>query len=315
MKNIKTFEGFWDFLKDKNPAKKIIKHQEIKSVCDKLDIQNYTINDDGTVDVNGDLRLYLNQDKVKVDELVKTLINFNKVNGDVDISIRWSKNGRAGTNQMPFTFNEVTGTFLLARSKLETLKGCPKKVGGDFNVANNILHSLDGAPEMVGGNFIVCDNLLTNLVGSPKHVGGDFNVNDNSIESMEGITRDIGGRLKINDNKLGLFDGFPNCRITMENFYRNPVGLIFNILEHFIDINPRQDISELIEFFISCDPIHPSNTGTPTLYLSRLETFISEACGKKIDIKKVIENIHIDNFNGIEGSVRFVLEYYYDIRY
>lgn len=312
MKNIKTFEGFWDFLKSKSS----IKHREIKSACDKLGIQNYTINDNGTVDVNGGgLRLYLNQDKVKVNEITKTLINFNKVNGDVDISIRWSKNGRAGTNQIPFTFNEVTGDFLLTHSKLETLKGCPKKVGGDFNVACNILKDLEGAPETVDGDFIVNDNILHSLVGSPRYVGGDFDISSNSIESLEGITSEIGGYLDISFNKIKSFDDFPNSKISIERLYNNPIFLFFEILESYLNLETRKDISELIDFFISCDPIHPSQNSDPILHLDRLGVFVSEVTGEQIDINKEIENIHIDNFNGIEGSVRFVLEYYYDIRY
>jgi hypothetical protein len=305
MKNIKTFEGFWDFLIDK----KRFKRQEIISICHKLGIKNYTINDDSTVDVNGDLRLYLNQDKV---EITKTLINFNKVDGDVDLS---NFCNITGVNQIPFTFNEVTGTFILRHNKLVTLKGCPKKVGGDFNAACNLLNSLEGGPEKVGGNFIVNDNLLHSLVGSPRYVGYNFDASNNSIESLEGITTEIGGYLNIRYNKIKSFDNFPNCKIHKYDFLSNPIYLIFVILDSHLDLNPRQDISEIVDFFVSCDPIHPSQTGDPILHLDRLETFITEVTGVQIDINKEIENIHIDNFNGIEGSVRFVLEYYYDIRY
>ena len=75
MKNIKTFEGFWDFLKDKNPIKKTLHYQElfvikqkVKAQCENLAIENYTINNDGTVDVNGNLNIYLVLDRIKKDE-------------------------------------------------------------------------------------------------------------------------------------------------------------------------------------------------------------------------------------------------------
>ena len=47
MENIKTFEGFWDFLKGKPPVKKTLHSQElfgikrkVKDFCDRLNIQN-----------------------------------------------------------------------------------------------------------------------------------------------------------------------------------------------------------------------------------------------------------------------------------
>ena len=50
MRSIKTYEGFFDFFKKKNNS--------IDSICKKWGIKNYTINEDGTIDVDGTVNLY-----------------------------------------------------------------------------------------------------------------------------------------------------------------------------------------------------------------------------------------------------------------
>jgi hypothetical protein len=324
MKNIKTFEGFWDFLKDKNPIKKTLHFQElyalkrrIKTQCDKLNIQNYTINDDGTVDVNGDLNIYLVQDKVKKGEKHDILINFNKINGSVDINLQWRKAGRAGQGQLPFTFNEVTGSFHSTHNMLETLIGCPKKVGGCFDVRTNRLHTLEGAPETVGGYFCASGNSLDDLKGSPKYVGGNFDVSDSSLKTLEGLSPRIDGTLDFNSNDIKSFDYYTDCKVTRDGIEDNPIYLVLYIVLTRSRIGSK-DLSSIIDLFKSYDPIHPG-TGPysdPILYLDRLELFMSEILDREIDIKKEIEEVKIRHFRShYSGSVRFLLENHYSIKY
>ncbi len=229
MENIKTFEGFWDFLKDKNPIKKTLHFQElfvlkqrIKAQCKILGIENYVINDDGTVDVNGNLTIYLTKDKVKKDESHNILINFNKINGNVDISLQWKKNGRAGKGQLPFTFNEVTGNFHATHNMLGTLIGCPKKVGGCFDIRANRLDTLEGSPETVGGYFCASLNSLNDLKGAPKYVGDNFIVSDNNLKTLEGLSPRIDGTLDFNGGKITSFD-HTDCRVTSFGIEDNPI--------------------------------------------------------------------------------------------
>jgi hypothetical protein len=325
MKNIKTFESFWDFLKDKNPIKKTLHYQElyvlkkrIKAQCDKLSIQNYTINNDGTVDVNGDLNIYLVRDRVKKDERNDILINFNKVSGNVDIRLHWRKAGRAGQAQLPFTFNEVTGNFFANHSMLETLIGCPKKVGGNFDVRTNRLHTLEGAPETVGGYFCAIGNSLDNLKGSPKYVGGNFNVSDNGLKTLEGLSPRIDGTLDFNNNKITSFDYYTDCKLTRNGIEDNPIYLVLYIVLKRGRIGIK-DLSSIIDLFKSYDPVHPgpSTSSDPILYLDRLELFMSEVLDREIDIKKEIESEKLSHFSSrySGGSVRFLLEDYYSIKY
>ena len=321
MKNIKTFEGFWDFLKDKNPIKKTLHYQElytlkkrVKTQCDKLRIKNYTINSDGTVDVNGDLNIYLIQENIKKGERHNILINFNKINGDVDINIQWWKAGRAGQLRLPFTFNEVTGNFHANHNMLETLIGCPKKVGGCFDVRSNRLKTLEGSPETVGDYFSATSNSLDDLKGSPKYVGGNFDISDNNLKSLKGLSPRIDGTLDFNNNNITSFDYYNDCKITDNGLEDNPIYLVFYLV---LRRNMGKDLSSIIDIFKSYDPIHPgqSPSSDPILYLDRLELFMSDVLNREVDIKKEIEEVKLRHFRSNSDSARFLLEYYYNIKY
>ena len=97
----------------------------ISLICKQYGIENYTINDDGSIDVDGDVDLY------------------NK-----------------GLTELPLIFNRVTGNFSCSLNNLTTLKGCPRWVGGDFNCHNNKLTSLEFSPVYVGYDFCCCSKYL-----------------------------------------------------------------------------------------------------------------------------------------------------------
>ena len=113
----------------------------IDEICRKYDITNYTINDDGTIDVNGGVNLY------------------NK-----------------GLTELPLRFNKVTGSFNCDYNRLTSLKGCPRWIGGNFSCAGNKLTSLEFSPDYVGG-FFWCDynNLTDNYCDT--EIGGKFKTN------------------------------------------------------------------------------------------------------------------------------------------
>jgi hypothetical protein len=98
----------------------------ISLICEKYNITNYTINPDGSIDVNGNVWLY------------------NK-----------------GLTELPLTFNRVTGFFNCAANKLTRLKSSPRWVGSFFYCNYNCLTSLEGCPDYVGGYFSCEKNKLT----------------------------------------------------------------------------------------------------------------------------------------------------------
>lgn len=93
----------------------------IESICGKYGIENYTINEDGTVDVNGNVELH-----------------------------------NMRLNKLPLKFGKVTGYFSCSDNKLTSLEGGPKWVGDSFYCYKNQLTTLEGGPEYVGGKFF-CD--------------------------------------------------------------------------------------------------------------------------------------------------------------
>ena len=91
----------------------------------EYNIKDYTINDDFTIDVNGNVDLTFNH----LSELPE-YIQFNIVKGDFDCR----------------------------RGDLTSLRGCPREVEGGFYCTSNELTSLEGAPEEVRGHFYCNDN-------------------------------------------------------------------------------------------------------------------------------------------------------------
>ena len=71
--------------------------QEIHDICEEYNIKNYSINPDGSIDVNGDV----------------IIVNKNLY-------------------KLPLKFNKVNGNFYCSYNKLTSLEGCPKYVGGNF---------------------------------------------------------------------------------------------------------------------------------------------------------------------------------------
>jgi hypothetical protein len=105
-------------------------YEETKSWLDEMEIKNYTINTDLTVDVDGNVNLSF-----------RTLTHI-KVN-----------------------FNKVKGFFNCSYSELTTLTGSPKEVKSDFVCSYNKLTTLDGSPKYVNGNFYCAFNNLISLDG------------------------------------------------------------------------------------------------------------------------------------------------------
>ena len=148
--------------------------QEIHEICKEYLIENYTINNDGSIDVNDNVYLY------------------NK-----------------GFTKLPIRFNKVSGNFLISDNKLTTLNGCPKEVGGYFSCKHNCITSLKGGPKEVGRFFECTYNELTSLGGSPTEVGGNFNCYGNQLVTLEGSPKYVRGSFSCFNNPLKTLKGIP----------------------------------------------------------------------------------------------------------
>ena len=99
---------------------------DVEAWCEEMEIQNYTINSQGEIDVNGDVDL--GEDEVEFEKL-------------------------------PYKFGTVTGYFDVGyNKKLISLENCPDKVGSWFSCSHcKKLDSLEGCPKEVGWNFYCSD--------------------------------------------------------------------------------------------------------------------------------------------------------------
>lgn len=165
----------------------------IDSICEKFKIDHYTVNEDGSVDVDGDVEIT------------------NK-----------------GLKKIPLKFGRVTGHFWCGKNELTTLEGAPSEVGGHFNCPFNNLITLEGAPNKVGGNFNCAGNQLTTLEGAPSEVG-HFNCYGNQIETLNGSPNKVYGDVNVSNNKLITLEGGP--RDIEGNLYcrDNPIWEVYKL--------------------------------------------------------------------------------------
>ena len=101
-------------------VKKYTNKAEIEAWCEEMGIENYTVNSQGEIDVDGGV--FLNGKNFK---------------------------------ELPYKFGTVTDYFKISYNKnLISLKNCPDVVGKFFDVNNcTQLESLEGCPKEVGSDF------------------------------------------------------------------------------------------------------------------------------------------------------------------
>lgn len=161
-----------------------------------LDTDDYTINDDTTVELYTDLSI----ERGKAAELKRLPVKFSRIDGSI-----WLTNCRLETLiGLP---EEIGGGIFIINSKIKDLNFCPKKIGDVCDVTiqkNKELISLDGCPEVITNDFSLSDcNALTSLVGGPKEVKRNYKVDAcNSLTSIEGIAEVIGNNLVLSENRI-----------------------------------------------------------------------------------------------------------------
>ena len=161
-----TQKIYLSFLSNLSSDKDKLYHKEIKDFLNDLEIKNYTIYKDGTVDVNGDVYL-----------------------------------ASLGLTKIPVKFGKVTGNFNCSNNQLTSLEYAPKEVNGYFNCSNNQLTSLEYAPKEVTGSFYCSNNNLTSLEYAPKTTGS-FNCSNNKLTSLEYAPKEVNGYFNCSNNQL-----------------------------------------------------------------------------------------------------------------
>jgi len=176
-------------IKNWNLFKKSIDNEwEIHKICKKYGIKNYTINDDLSIDVDGDVDLYgKNLDKIP--------LKFNNVNGYFNISTN-------NLTSLEFCPKFIDRSFYCDSNNLTSLEFCPKVVKGDFNCDYNQIKYLNFVPERVDGYFSILNNYLTSLENLPKSIGGDIYCQYNKIWIFRGIPDSFRGNLYCDGNPI-----------------------------------------------------------------------------------------------------------------
>jgi hypothetical protein len=238
MKYLKIFENF--------------NEEDIYAICKKYGIENYTINEDGSIDVDGNVFLFNIG-------LTKLPLKFNVVSEHFDCS--W--NNLTSLEGGP---KKVGGYFDCSSNKLTSLKGCPKEINGDFSCSYNRLTSIEGCPEKINGDFSCSYNRLTSLEGCPEKINGNFYCYDNFLTSFEHCPKVIYGNFNCRNNKITSFDHLP---FSIDGDLYCEDNPIYNIWELFEDYSK-------IDLFNDCDPIREPDT----IILDRLNFFL-EKIGKK----------------------------------
>jgi len=118
----------------------------IRKICRKYCIKNYTINSDGSIDVND--YVWLNRK-----ELTKLPLKFNKIKND----------------------------FRCSRNYLVTLEGSPVEVNGIFSCFGNKLTSFEYSPKIIRGDFYCEDNNIKSFEYFPSFVKNEFSCGNNPI--------------------------------------------------------------------------------------------------------------------------------------
>ena len=154
MKHLKIFESF--------------NKENIRKKCKEYGIYNYTINTDGSIDVNDNVQIF------------KEL-----------------------TRLLPLKFNKVKGYFDCSDNILTSLEGCPKSVGGDFFCHNNKLTSLEGCPKSVK-DFYCYNNQILSFKGCPENISGNFCCDNNQITTFEYFPKHIGERFYCLENPINI---------------------------------------------------------------------------------------------------------------
>jgi hypothetical protein len=185
MKHIKPYKIF-----ESNSPNFPTTREEVIQVCEKCEIENYTINDDLSIDVNGDVNLAYRR-----------------------------------LEYFPLRFNYVGGYFQCSFNKLKSLEGCPQTVNESFFCYCNELKSLEGCPQTVGCGFDCFNNNLVSLESCPQTVSGDFSCGNNNLKSLKGCPQTVSGTFNCGDNELRDLEHFPEVNGSVI-IYGNIVNLL-----------------------------------------------------------------------------------------
>ncbi len=138
----------------------MFKRLRTKYLCKKYGIKNYTINKDGSIDVDGHVNLKCGS---SCNGLELGPIHSSKI-----------------LEKLPLRFNIVNGNFDCSFNKLSSFDGFPKKINGDLIIRGNKFTSLNGCPSIGYSKLDIGFEVV-----------GRLDCRDNKIISFDGYRDDI----------------------------------------------------------------------------------------------------------------------------
>ncbi len=178
---------------------------EIDEICREYDIENYTINGDNSIDVDG--YVYLGWKRL-------TSISLN--------------------------FNIVNGYFNCGNNYLTSLKGCPVRVGNGFFCSDNILTSLQYSPQYVeNGNFSCRNNKLKSLQYCTELIRDDFRCYYNNLTSLQ-YHPTVYDKFYCWYNQINTFEDFYYYKEDIA-FWDNPIMDIYELFNDMTLIELTRD--------------------------------------------------------------------------
>lgn len=189
--------------------------KDIKQTCLQYQIKNFSINPDGSIDVDG----------------------------NVDLSSR-------NLTALPLRFRRIMGNFNVQNNNLTTLVGGPLSVGGDFNCFNNELTTFASGPKWIGGDFYAYNNKLISLQGSPNEVVGSYYISGNdNLTSLIDCTLKIGANFSFDDILFSTFSGEEDIEYN-GNFFLNETNFQKSDARKlpFEIINNRQHLKLILKY-------------------------------------------------------------------
>ena len=173
---------------------------------------NYTINDDGSIDILDSVTWY-NRFTIK-DSMVETA--YEKFEDFLPVYVG---------------MHHCTN-FLVFPQKIN-------RVHGDFNIDMNLLVSMKNFPDIIDGSFSAAHNRISSLHYFPKQILANIDIGDNPINLFKGIPKVINGNFDIRYTNL-----------MSKDFAHIPkVKGILNILDEDYRLLSNDDQSYLVEHY------------------------------------------------------------------
>lgn len=246
-------------------------YQDIKTWLEKKNINNYSIKEDGVIDVHESIFLELNPDET----------------------------------ELPFKFGIIDGSFNCSYCNIKTLKNFPNIVTNEFTLMNNKnLTSLEGCPQECESFNVTNNKSLTNLENCSLKKTNNLNLTNNSLENLYGLEKiEINGHIYINKNNLTSLKGLPeiiNGNLDLSDNNLIDLNDISNTVKGFINLK-KNKITSLENFpsnvsgsiFISHNKIK-SMKGLPNVIFGSLECMCNEIT-EFDSVSKIYDNFYCNN--------------------